>query len=76
MVWGGWLWDGEGGIGGAYVVGDYLRLEYACVEAGLVDGGVLVGDAWPAKGGSGDAVGAGVEVEFWMGGGVVVSVGF
>jgi hypothetical protein len=75
--WGGWWvwgyggghggWEREGGKG-AYVVGDYLRLKHARVEAGLVDGGVLVGNAWPAEGGSGDAVGARVEVEFWMGG--------
>lgn len=51
----------------AYVVGDDLRLKHARVEAGLVDIGVLVGDAWPAKLRSCDAVGAGVEVELWTG---------
>jgi hypothetical protein len=40
----------------AHVIGDDLGRDDARVEAWLLEVGVLVGDAWPAELGAGDAV--------------------
>jgi hypothetical protein len=40
----------------AHLLGDDLGGKAACIEAWLVDVGLLVGNTWPAKLSAGDAV--------------------